>query len=77
VESISWTVAEKLFVPKGPSDDSLAVYCQELKETETRPVGNGMIGSEGMFLHLGWERTSRPTQTVPYGTGLFERIPWQ
>jgi hypothetical protein len=29
VESILWTVSGKRFVPKGPSDGSLAVYCQE------------------------------------------------
>jgi hypothetical protein len=34
-------------------------------------VGNGMIGWEGAFLNLNGEPVSRPTQTVPYGTGLF------
>ena len=57
-----WRRVPGVFVPKGPSDGSdstelaevLAVYCQEMREKKTRPVGNGMIGSEGTFLHLGW-----------------------
>jgi hypothetical protein len=41
-----------------------------------RPVGNGMIGSEGTFSTLIGKPVSRPTQTVPYGTGPFcKRIP--
>jgi len=47
-------VSGKRFVPKGPSDGSLAVYCQGLQETETRPVGSGMVGSEGTLLNLEW-----------------------
>src|SRR5262249_41912293 len=47
-------VSGKLFVPKGPSDSSLAVYCQEMHENGTRPVGNGMVGSEGTYLNLEW-----------------------
>jgi hypothetical protein len=31
-------------VPKGPSNRSLAVYCQGMQGNRTRPVGNGMIG---------------------------------
>jgi len=35
-----------------------------------------MIGWKGTFLTLNGEPVSRPTQTVPYGTGLFcKRIP--
>jgi hypothetical protein len=42
----------------------------------TRPVGNGMIGSEGTSSTLIGKPVSRPTQTVPYGTGPFcKRIP--
>ena len=34
-----------------------------------RPVGYGVIGSEETSCTLAGEHASRPTQTVPYGTG--------
>ena len=37
-------VSGKRSVPKGPSNRSLAVYCQGMQGNRTRPVGNGMIG---------------------------------
>jgi hypothetical protein len=40
-------------------------------KNQARPVGNGMIGAQGRSVTLSGERASRPTQTVPYGTGRF------
>jgi len=41
----------------------------ETGQGRIRPVGNGVIGSEGTSCDLGDEHATRPTQTVPYGTG--------
>jgi len=42
----------------------------------TRPVGYGVIGRRETFTTASRERASRPTGTVPYGTGrFFKRIP--
>jgi len=54
VESISWTGVGRLLSRQGPSDSSLAVYCQGYRRKKIRPVGNGVIGSEGTFLKLDW-----------------------
>jgi hypothetical protein len=49
--------------------------CQGCKKPNPS-VGNGMIGSEGTSSTLIGKAVSRPTQTVPYGTGPFcKRIP--
>jgi hypothetical protein len=44
----------EVVVHQGPSDSSLAVYCQGYRRKKIRPVGNGVIGSEGTFLKLDW-----------------------
>jgi len=59
-------------VPKGPSDGSLAVYCQGIQETEPVSAEADMIGGrKKRSSTLNREHANRPTQTVPYGTRLF------
>jgi hypothetical protein len=66
VESILWTGLKSVFVPKGPSDGSLAVYCQECVLKKNRPVGNGMSRSTGAFTAQGRRNVlSDPNHTVP------------
>ena len=57
------------FVPEGRNDRSLAVYCQGCVPSKDpfRRVRCGWAG--GIFCQPGREHASRPTQTVPYGTG--------
>jgi len=43
------TGSRKAFVPEGPNDSSLAVYCQECVRIAIRPVGYGVIRAEGTF----------------------------
>jgi hypothetical protein len=45
-------VSGSAFVLEGRNDSSLAVYCQERVQVMIRPVGYGVIGSEGTFYHL-------------------------
>ena len=59
----------KGFRPGGTSDGSLAVYCLEWVREKSRPVGYGVMGAEESSATLSGEHASRPTQTVPYGTG--------
>jgi hypothetical protein len=59
------------FVPKGLSDGSLAVYCQGLQETNPSRRERYDWGWKERSSTSNRERASRPTQTVPYGTGLF------
>jgi hypothetical protein len=47
-----WTGVGRFVVPKGRDDSSLAVYCLECVQEKNRPVGNGVIGSEGTFCDL-------------------------
>ena len=56
-ESVMWRrfcgqVSGMDFVPEGPVDSSLAVYCLECVQKRNRPVGNGAIGSDGTFCDL-------------------------
>jgi hypothetical protein len=76
VESIFVDRSRAGFVPKGLSDSSLAVYCQEYRTKRIRPGGDGMIGKQVHSTPLSDEYACRPNHTVPYGTSrLFERIP--
>ena len=43
----------------------------DAEKNRTVPLGNGMIGSAERSATLSGERPNRPSQTVPYGTGLF------
>jgi hypothetical protein len=52
VESKLWTGLTKGFVPEGRRDGSLAIYCQGFVQERNRPVGYGVIGSEGTVCHL-------------------------
>ena len=62
------------FVPKGPSDSSLAVYCQECVLKKIRPVGNGMSWSTGAFTAQG-RRTFLPTLIIPFPNGTDRFFP--
>ena len=64
-------VSGKVFVPKGPDEGSLAVYCQEMQKNRTVPLGNSMIGRKERSATLTGQHASSPTQTVPSGTGRF------
>src|SRR5215469_5029879 len=61
-------VSRVAFVPKGPGEGSLAIYCQECVLKKIRPVGYGMSRSAGGFTAQG-RRTFLPTPIIPFPSG--------
>jgi hypothetical protein len=65
--------ALSVFVPEGLDDRSQAIYCLECVEKESRPVGDGVILTFGLFIVRIVTRLSYPI--IPYPTGRFPFSP--